>query len=120
MPRPSALHLFTGANNKSKFGLLVILLLGLGYWAVLLHNHQEQRANLQAQTQLRVTQVSHALANQVGLLFSNIDDAALRFGSVYAKDPDDALTHLPSFFALTSANQAISQVALANPQGIVT
>ena len=120
MPRPSALHLFTGAPNKSKFGLLVILLLGLGYWAVLLHNHQEQRASLQAQTQLRVTQVSHALANQVGGLFSNIDDAALRFGSVYAKDPDDALTHLTSFFALTSANQAISQVALANPQGIVT
>lgn len=120
MPRPSALHLFTGVPNKSKFGLLVILLLGLGYWAVLLHNHQEQRASLQAQTQLRVTQVSHALANQVGLLFSNIDNAALRFGSVYAKDQDYARTHLPSFFALTSANQAISQVALANAQGVVT
>lgn len=120
MSLPPALQPFSGLPNKSKLGLLVVLLLGLSYWPFLLHNHQKQRESLQAQTQLRVTQVSHVLANQVGLLFSNIDYATLSFSTIYERDPEHALTHLPSFFALPPFNQAISQVALADAQGAVT
>lgn len=117
---PFILRPFLLLPRKTILGLLGVLLLLLGFWIVLLHNTQEQRNSLQAQTQLRVAQVSHVLANQVGMLFSNIDYAVLNFSDAYVHDPVHTLDHLQVFFALPPFNQAIAQVAIADPKGMVT
>ena len=117
MPLPSVSHPRRIPSGKTIAGLLVLLLLALGYWTVLLNSHQQQRQNLQKQTELRVTQVAHVLANQVSMLFSSIDYATANFSQTYAAAEPLAQQRVLASLVQPPFDQAIAQVAIADAQG---
>lgn len=117
MPAPSASCSLRLLPSKTIAGVVALLLLAFSYWAVLLNSHEQQRQNLQKQTQLRVTQVAHVLANQVSMLFSSIDYATANFALAYAATELPAEERILASFARPPFEQAIAQVAIADAQG---
>lgn len=105
--------------KMSLLGLATVLLLTFSYWVGLLNSHQQQRQDLQKQTQLRVAQVAHVLANQVAMLFSSIDYATANFAYAYATAEPAARRRVLASFARPPFDRAIAQVAIADAQGAV-
>ncbi|MBV2162790.1 MAG: sensor domain-containing diguanylate cyclase [Comamonas sp.] len=117
MPSPSASCSLRLLPGKTIAGLIALLFLAISYWAVLLNSHEQQRQSLQTQTQLRVTQVAHVLANQVSMLFSSIDYATANFALAHAATELPAEERILASFARPPFDQAIAQVAIADAQG---
>lgn len=98
-------------------GLLLLLTTGGLYWYALLSGQQAQRAHVQAQTQLRVAQMSHALSVQAGTMLSGLDYVLRNLVEEFTTADDDGFQRMVDTVLVSYPSGAILQIAVADKNG---
>ena len=116
-PSPKPFSLSTTAIIT--IGLLLLLATGVVYWYALLSGQQAQRAHVQAQTQLRVAQMSQALSVQAGTMFSGLDYALRNLVQEFQAQENDDFQRTVDTILVSHPSGAILQIAVADRNGDV-
>ncbi|MDX5444881.1 MAG: PAS domain-containing protein [Zoogloeaceae bacterium] len=111
-------NLTHGARWVALMLLGCVLVVGL-HWSFLLRGHAQQIRDTEAQAQLRAAQLAHAMAVQVEMLVSDIDYMARNVAAVWAEHGHAAVLEASAIIAQSLPDGALTQVAVADAQGII-